>query len=196
MLLPFAVYLWGVRPYRAALSEARDRLATERETLARERGAVATARRNPELQHMTDSVLQVMQPQLFEGRDDVMASSELAAYLGDIAQRHHVWMQDAATRPATSTTNGVRTLHVEIRAESDFQGILSYLQALERGDKLVRIERIDISHTIGGVGNEHAETLALLATISGYAMGNTTTAPPANAPVPMPSTTAAIAGGP
>lgn len=183
IVVPALLYVWGVRPYRAALTEARERLAVEQEALARERGAVATAQRNPELQHLTDSVLRTIEPRLFEGRDDVMTSSELAAYLGDVAFDSHVWMEDASTKPVTMSTTGVRTLHVEIRAESDFQGVLTFLQSLERGEKFVRVERIDISHGLSGVGNENAETLLLSATIAGYALGGGTITTPAKSPV-------------
>ena len=121
---------------------------------------------------MTDSSLHAMEPRLFEGTDDVIASSDLSAYVGELARAHHVWVQDAATRTATSTTPGVRNLHVEIRGESDLRGILAFLDALEHGDKLVRVDRLDISRGLSGPGNEQAETLTLAATISGYAMGN------------------------
>ena len=175
--LPVLLLALAIRPYRAALADTQDRLATEREALSRERGAVLTAQRNPALQQMTDSVLHVMEPRLFEGTDDVIASSGLAAYVGDVARARHVWVQDAATRPTTSTTTGVRTLHVEIRGESDLHGILSFLDALEHGDKLVRIERLDVSRGLSGPGNEQAETLTISATIAGYAMGNLNVSP-------------------
>ncbi len=183
IVVPALLYVWGVLPYHVALTDARERLAVEQQALARERGAVATARRNPELQHLTDSVLHAIEPRLFEGRDDVMTSSELAAYLGDVAFDSHVWMEDASTRPVTMSTTGVRTLHVEVRAESDFRGVLSFLQNLEQGNKFVRIERIDISRGLNGVGNENAETLLLSATIAGYALGSGSGATPAKFPV-------------
>ena len=69
LLAGFAL-IWG-RMYRDALTSARDELATERATLARERVAVATARHNPQLQHIADSAMRVMRPRLFEGKDDV-----------------------------------------------------------------------------------------------------------------------------
>ncbi|HVT38078.1 MAG TPA: type II secretion system protein GspM, partial [Gemmatimonadaceae bacterium] len=130
VLGPALFYVWGVKPYRVALDDARQQLAVERETLARERAAIAAARKNPLLQHLADSAMRATAPRLFQGRDDVMASAELASYLGDIARARHVWLQDAATRPAALSPSGVRTLKVEIRAESDLQGILSLLQAL------------------------------------------------------------------
>jgi len=172
ILLPGLLYIWAVIPYLAALSDARDQLATERATLARERAAIATALQNPQLQHIADSAMRAMRPRLFEGRDDVMASAELASYLGDVAHGSRVWLQDAGTRPATQTPDGVRTLKVEIRAESDLLGTLMFLQALERGEKLVRVDRLDISRSPRADAKE-GETLSIAATISGFAVGDT-----------------------
>src|SRR5215813_8110105 len=126
VLLPALLFIWAVRPYQAALSDARDELAAERATLARERAAILTARKNPQLQHIADSAMRVMRPRLFEGKDDVMASAELASYLGDVAAETRVWLQDASTRPALPAADGVRTLRVDIRAESDLKGALRF----------------------------------------------------------------------
>jgi hypothetical protein len=182
VLLPALLYIWAVRPYQTALSEAREQLLTERATLARERAAIATARQNPELKHIADSAMQAMRPRLFEGKDDVMASSELAAYVGDVAQGARVWLQDAGTRPAVSAGEGVRTLRVEIRAESDLLGTLMFLQGLERGDKLVRVDRLDISRSVRGDEKE-AETLSIVATIAGFAINESMATSPKTRPV-------------
>jgi hypothetical protein len=181
VLLPPLLFIWGVRPYRTAMSDARDQLATERAALARERAAIATARQNPELQHIADSAMRAMRPRLFEGKDDVMASSELAAYVGDVAQGARVWLQDAGTRPAVPAAEGVRTLRVEIRAESDLLGTLMFLQGLERGDKLVRIDRLDISRSVRG-DEKDAETLSIVATIAGFAISDSMAASPKTRP--------------
>lgn len=170
VLLPAILWIWAVRPYRAALDELRDKVAVERESLARERAAIAAARRNPELQHRADSAMQAATPRLFAGRDDVMASADLASYLGEIARTRHVWLQDASTRPAAIIGGGVRALRVEVRAESDLQGVLSFLQALETGTKLVRVDRIDISRQPNRSDDSSVETLAVSATIIGYAI--------------------------
>jgi hypothetical protein len=169
LLIPALVYRLGVVPYRAALSSAREQLAAAQDALTRERSAVQTARRNPALRDLTDTLMRAAAPRLFAGDDDVIASAQLASYVGDLAQQLHVWVQDAATRPTLAST-GVRTLHVEVRAESDLQGILAWLQGLERGDKLVSIERLDISRALSSPENEHAETLTLSATVAGYAL--------------------------
>ncbi|HEY9226747.1 MAG TPA: GspMb/PilO family protein, partial [Gemmatimonadaceae bacterium] len=115
-----------------------------------------------------------MRPRLFEGKDDVMASAELASYLGEVATSSRVWLQDASTRPAVAIAEGVRSLRVDIRGESDLRGALRFLRALERGEKLVRIERLDISRTARGE-EEEIETLSITATISGFAVADSVT---------------------
>jgi type II secretion system (T2SS) protein M len=190
VLLPGLLYIWAWRPYRAALGDTRDQLAIEGAALARERAAVATARQNPRLQHIADSVMRAMRPRLFEGKDDVMASAELASYVGDVARKSRVWLQDAGTRPAAPASQGVRTLRVEIRAESDLVGALMFIQSLERGEKLVRIERLDISRAPRANEND-SETLSIAATISGFAAGESAAA---SLPAPRAAVAAAPAG--
>jgi hypothetical protein len=190
VLIPPLLYIWAIRPYQTALSDARDQLSTERQTLAREKAAIETARRNPELQHIADSAMRVMKPRLFEGKDDVMASAELAAYIGDLARGARVWLQDAGTRPAIAAGDGVRTLRVEIRAESDLLGTLMFLQALERGEKLVRVDRLDISKSARG-DDRDAETLSIVATVSGFGIADS----PAPTPAPRRSAAARTSSG-
>lgn len=188
-------FVWGVKPYLAALGDARDQLETQRDALAREQAAVATARDNPRLQQVADSAMRVMGPRLFAGRDDVMASADLATYLGDVAERARVWLQDASTRPAVVGADGVRTLQVDIRAQSDLRGTLRFLQELERGAKLVRVDRLELMRAPHSSNDDDAETLTINATVSGYAIG----APPApkrSAPAAPASSPAATAGQP
>ncbi len=170
ILLVSGAFVWGVRPFVASLNTAKEKLRVERETLARERAAVAQSRSNPLLQQRADSAMLLTAPRLFSGRDDVMASADLVAYLGAISLKARVLLQDAATRPSSVTAAGVRTLRVDIRAESDLQGILTLLQTLEWGDKLIRVERIDLSRLPNASEDDRSETLSLSATISGFAL--------------------------
>jgi hypothetical protein len=187
ILLPSLFFVWGVKPYFAALSDARQQLSVERETLARERAAIAAAHRNPQLRQQADSAMRAVTPRLFEGRDDVMASAELASYLGDVARESRVWLQDASTRPALQSPGGVRALRVEVRAESDLQGVLNMLHALETGDKLIRIDRLDISRVTKASTLDATEALSVSATIVGYAIGSETpSAPPVSVPAATP----------
>lgn len=170
IIVPSLFFVFGVKPYWAARANVQQQLSVERDAFSRERAAVANARRNPLMQHIADSAMQAMAPRLFAGRDDVMASAEVASYLGEVARGNHVWLQDASTRPATALDGGVRALHVEIRGESDLRGILAFVKALEMGDKFVRVQRLDISAQPGRPDQPGTETLAVSASIVGYAI--------------------------
>jgi hypothetical protein len=170
IVVPSLLFVFGVKPWRAALTDVRSQLVVEREAYARERAAVSAAQRNPLMQHVADSAMQATEPRLFAGRDDVMASAEVATYLGETARANHVWLQEAATRPASALDGGVRALHVEVRGESDLRGILGFLKTLENGGKLIRVQRLDISVQAGRSDEPGVETLALSASIVGYAI--------------------------
>jgi len=171
ILIPSLFYIWGVKPYRASITEMRDQLETGRLALAREKAAMTMTRTNPSAQLAADSALAKVSSRLFVGRDDAIASSQLAAYLGDVARHSRVLMQDAGTRPSSTSSDGIRTLRVEIRAESDVQGVVAFLQALERGTKLVRVDRLEISRTAGLEEKNGYETLSVAAILSGFAFG-------------------------
>ncbi len=170
VLLPSLFFIWAVKPFLATLSESRDFLSVERAALSRERAAVSAAQRNPGMQQLADSLMRAMSPRLFAGRDDVMATAELVSHLGAIAAEHNVWLQNATTRPAEVGDAGVRTLHVALRAESDIEGVLRFLQALEQGEKLLRVERLDISVAAGSFVEDGVEPVSISASIMGYAI--------------------------
>jgi hypothetical protein len=179
VLVPSLFFVFAVKPFRAALADVQQQLASESDAFARERAAVSAAKRNPQMQHVADSAMQAMSPRLFTGRDDVMASAEVASYLGEIARASHVWLQDASTRPATALDGGVRALHVEIRGESDLRGILEFVKTLENGSKFIRVQRLDISTQPGRSDQPGTETLALSASIVGFAIPDGPAAAPA-----------------
>jgi hypothetical protein len=113
-----------------------------------------------------------------------------------MARTRHVWLQDAATRPAVLMAGGVRALKVEVRAESDLQGVLSFLQALETGGKLVRVERLDISRQPNRSEADGSETLAVSATLTGYAIPADVPAAHASAAATVPTTAPALPASP
>jgi hypothetical protein len=169
IVLPALFFIWGVRPWRASMAQAREELEIARLALSREKAAVGTTRSSPDAQRSADSALMMTAPRLFEGRDDAIASAQLASYLGDVARKSRVLMQDANTRPSAVSPEGIRTLKVEVRAESDIQGVATFLHTLEAGQKLVRVDRLEISRVPGLEEKNGFETLSIAATIAGFA---------------------------
>ncbi|MEO7999711.1 MAG: hypothetical protein ABI852_19825, partial [Gemmatimonadaceae bacterium] len=74
------------------------------------------------------------------------------------------------------TKSIVRTLSEDIRGESDLQGVLEFLQALEQGPKLVRVTRIDISRPTRDA--DDIETLLFAATVTAFALPPEPIVPP------------------
>ena len=179
VLGPALGYIWGVKPLLASFSRTRDQIFEQRQLLGQEKAAVAAAQRNPGLKRVADSAMTAMGTRLFEGRDDMRASAELISHVNEVAQRSDVLLQSNATRP-TDLVNGIRALRVEIRGESDLRGVLTFLQSLESGEKLLRVERLDISRSMAAPEVEGVEPVALAATIVGFAIPDSTAtaAPP------------------
>lgn len=162
--------VFGVKPFMKSLADDRERLASERQTLGRERAAVDAARRNPQLQQVADSAMSAMTPRLFEGRDDGIAGAELDLWVTDVAHKSRVFLPTVTTRAGSTSAAGIRLLRSDIRGESDLRGILTFLRALETGDKLVRVERIDLSRLPNASEDDETETLSMAATIIGFAL--------------------------
>lgn len=194
VLLPSLGWVYGARPYLESLGAMRDQVVIERATLSRERALVSERARNPGAQRDMEKVAQSTGPRLFEGRDAVIASAELASYVTETAERARVNLQQAATRPMISAAPGVRLLRIEIRGESDLEGILAFLNALETGYKLVRFDKLDISHAPGRSTEEDGyETLTLAATVSGFAVDESAALEGSKAAPVAPSKTPAAA---
>ena len=160
------------RPYRAALTDGREQLATQRDLLARELALLEDLERYPAAYRTADSALARLAPRLFEETDDVLATARLASYVASQALASHVLLQEAESGPTQRTKDGIRILEAAIRAEGDTEGILRFLQALERGPKLVTVQKLAISRSERSLakGRPIIGILSLTATVHGYAM--------------------------
>lgn len=156
------------RPSMARRADLADLLDAERARLARElavgRDAPTSAPRSPD----NDSLERALDARLFTGADGVIATAQLVDYLGDAARRHEVWMQVASTRPATEGSAGLRTLEVELRAESDIEGLLRFLDAIEQGPRHVRVVSLDV-RAPGAPAEDGTTPLSIVATVQGHA---------------------------
>jgi hypothetical protein len=165
------------RPYRAALVDAREQLATQRDLLGRELALLDEVNDYPTAYRAADSALRRIAPRLFDEDDDVLAGARLTSYVAGHALASRVLLQEAESQTAQRSRDGVRKLQVEIRAESDTEGILRFLDALERGPKLVVVERIALTRGERSLqrGKPPTSVVELTATISGFALADSGT---------------------
>jgi hypothetical protein len=170
ILVPALFFMFGVKPYLAAVRETKARITDERRLLSSELAAIAAAQRNPDLQRKADSGMTSMRSRLFTGRDDGGAAADLASHLGEVALSHDVLLKEATPRPSTADPSGVHTLHVQINAESDLQGLLAFVEDLERGEKLLRIDRLDITPSRAKADASGTQPITITGSISGFVL--------------------------
>lgn len=168
VLVPVLLFRGAVQPYLRARAALAERLAAQRELLERELSVFAAAQRLPERRARVAGLLAADAPRMLPGGDPLAASAELVGYVGDAARRSHVLVSELQSRGSVAApapeTDGLARLQVEVRGRTDFEGVLRFLQALERGPRLVRVDAVVIDG--GGAG-----PLTLRAAVSGYAAG-------------------------
>lgn len=180
LLLPALLFVLVVQPYLRALSGVRDEVGRQRELLARELGVVAEARLYPQVLDSVEVGIRAESPRLFGGRDPLAATADLADYVGESAALSRILVERSETREPESAGEELVALRVELQAAGDLQGILTFLRRLERGDRLVRVERVAIEQARAYGGDPEAERLSLAATIQGYTLAPEGGAPPAD----------------
>jgi type II secretory pathway component PulM len=156
----------GVKPYVRVLNETRDELSTQRELLARERALMGASGRLPAALRKSQGSLAEESTPLFNAVDELSATSD------------RVLVQQLETRKAEALDQGMVAVAVDIRAEGDFEGVLRFLDALERGDKLVRVSALTLARVDRPVtpGAPDMEVISVTGTMTGYAAFNGTAA--------------------
>jgi hypothetical protein len=183
-------WIHGVRPYRAAVADAREAVIAQRDLLARELALLEDAERYPAAYRTADSALLRTAPRLFDETDDVLATARLTSYVAGQALGSRVLLQGAEAQPTQRTREGIRRLQVEITAESDLEGMLRFLNSLERGAKLIVVDAMSLTREERTLmkGKPPMAVLVLHATVSGFAL--------AESPGPREAGTTAMARGP
>jgi len=172
VVVPALLWIYGVRPYREALAEARAEVAAQRDLLARELALLEDAERYPAAYRTADSALLRAAPRLFDETNDVLATARLTSYVAGQALGSRVLLQEAESQPAQRSRDGIRRLQIEIRAESDTEGMLRFLNSLERGAKLVVVDEIALDREERSLarGRPPISIVVLRATLSGFAL--------------------------
>jgi type II secretory pathway component PulM len=164
------MFAFGVKPYFRALRETRDELTTQRELLGRERAVLGAANKLPVALQQSRSTLANYSTPLFNGPDELSATSDLSDHISKAALGNRVLIQGLETRKAQSLNEGIVALAVDFRAESDFEGVLHFLNSVERGGKLVHVSSLVIQRQDRPVapGVPDTEVLSVNGTVTGY----------------------------
>src|SRR2546423_5023152 len=164
------VFAFAVKPYFRALRETRDELGVQRELLARERAVLSASNKFPDALQQSRSTLASYSTPLFDGADELSATSDLSDHISKAALANRVQIQGLETRKAEALNEGIVALAVDFKAEGDFEGVLHFLNSVERGGKLIHVSSLAIQRQDRPVapGVPDAEVLSINGTMMGY----------------------------
>jgi Tfp pilus assembly protein PilO len=165
------VFAFGVRPYIRALGETREELTAQRELLTRERAVLRASDRFPAALRQSQSALAEQSTPLFDAVDELSATSDLSDDISKAALENRVLVQQLETRNGEALDQGLVAVAVDIRAEGDFEGVLHFLDTLEKGPKLVHVSSLTLTRVDrpAAAGVPDMEIISLTGTMTGYA---------------------------
>jgi hypothetical protein len=165
-------------PLVRSWSDLRAEIATERSLLAREEELLSEADRWPVRYTADGARLLAAAPRLYDGADQVAGAGALASYLAQRATARRVFLQQTELRPTEKAGEGVSALGVELRGSTDLEGLLRFVQDIENGKPLVRVERVHIERaerpSFGAHDDE--EVLSFSLAVRGFALSTDSTA--------------------
>jgi type II secretory pathway component PulM len=170
ILAPLLVFSVLVNPFLHARSALRERVREQRDLLRREMALVASAQTLPTRLADARGALASRQSRFFPGRDRLAATTALVSLVGDEARRQGVLLEGIESRTPNAAGEGIVAVEVELHGRGDLEGLLRWLQALEAGSRLLRVEQLSVARLDGGAPAHSldVETLTLAAAVRGY----------------------------
>ena len=142
VLVPGLLWSLVASPYLSAVADANERLAAERGLLRRELELLASASEYPKAFDAGAERLLKAAPRLMGGEDDGSASAAMAGYVRRLARMGGANLTRVEPAAAFDAGGGVRALPVAVTGETDLEGLLTFLQLIESGPKLVHVQEL------------------------------------------------------
>lgn len=170
VLAPGLLWVYAVSPFLGAVEERRSQLEARTTQLEAERDLLAAREVYPERVRQAAERLQEAAPALLDSRSRGVATAELTQFVEDRAASARVRL--VATEPGAARRVDRRLLAVPmtVEGESDLEGVLTFLDALENGPKLLTVEDLRLRRRSGAtrLRDRGMEVLVVRATLTGY----------------------------
>lgn len=142
ILLPAVAYVFGVRPYRTALGNLQDRITVERELLQRELALLEFAPSFPSLLAGAGAEASQHEDRLVLAPSGILAEAALTGFLESAAVRSRVLLEEirgGELGRGEEPPAGLSVVRLHLRGESDLEGVLTFLDEVERARLLLRV---------------------------------------------------------
>jgi hypothetical protein len=169
VLVALAIHA-AVRPALESYADTRERIASQRQLLARELGLLAQAPSYGTFFDRSEEALRGSAATLFGGAEEATATARLATYVGEHARLSGLLLEQSEAGAGELLQEGVLALSLQVRVAGDLEGVLALLRRLETGPKLVRVERLLIERSERFAGAANREVVVMSARLRGYSM--------------------------
>lgn len=160
ILVPAACYVLAWKPYRAALEEARDRVAAEQELLTREMEVLETSGTLLEDIQLARAEAEVHEEKLVRAVSGVLAEAELTDFLESSASRSRVLLEEirgGELGRGEEPPPGLSVVRLHLRGESDLEGVLTFLDEIEKSRLLIRIRGMALEPEVARPESDNEE---------------------------------------
>lgn len=156
VLAPAFAWTFAAAPYLSAVADARDRLELERRLLRGELELLASASAYPKAFDAGAERLLAAAPRLMAGDDEGAAAAALAGYVRRLARMGTANLTRVEPAPSYDAGGGVRALPAGVTGETDLEGLLTFLQLIESGPKLVHVQELRLEAASAPAGGGEA----------------------------------------
>lgn len=149
VLMPVLLYVVAVRPYRAALTDLRERAAAEHALLQREEALITGAEAAPDNIAGVDARADNAAMRLVHAPNVPLAEAEVTGMLETLATLSRVLLTEMrGVEPPRAREDddvaSIRPLRLAVRGESDLEGVLLFLQRIETNPLLLRVVELSV----------------------------------------------------
>lgn len=138
------LFVFVLRPYAAAVEDARAELARERDLLSREHALLSRASSYTNRLTHSDSALAAQAARQFDVVEPVAATAALTSHVASLAEPSRVRIDGARGMAPREGPAGLIELRASIDATADISGLMTLLRKLESDRRLVRVQRLDV----------------------------------------------------
>ncbi len=147
VLVPALIWAGVIQPYLGVLEDLHDRLAAEQALLSKEQGVVRAAPDLPARIETLRHEIDRLEMRLVRADNPALAEAALSAHLESLARLNRVLLQEVRSitgSPLGTASDGTVPVYLSVTGESDFEGVLGFLQEMEQARLLMKIDEVSI----------------------------------------------------
>jgi hypothetical protein len=142
VFLPVLAWMVVVRPYLAALEDVKDRIELERELLFREMVLLERGPLLPQAIREAEERAGQFEGRMLRASSGVLAEGELTRFLEEAALESRLLLEQIRSGElgrGEEPPPGLSLVRLHLSGESDLEGVLAFLAAMERSRLLLRV---------------------------------------------------------